>query len=618
MTYKISQYEEELRKLVHCEDNPKYPITPYERDRERVYKVFKSEYLKTHETTTLNPNLSEDTFYTLVEESFYRAVEQVAIHCFPDAHEALGYKENTDGRVYEMFSRIKEKYTREWEPHSPAALSEVDEIASIISRHALFLFFGTIQATHTPSRFTRWLNSTSDSNPLEKELIRIFPEKGYTAVGINNIQSFLRKFSNFRNQTALFIPDLKSPYMSDIHLINPDPKVIENMGINFFSLSSNAPHLRHFLECCLKEEGTKYAKTAIAQQYVSNFKNGSVLKAMGINPTQTGNGQTDTETECLRKEIKRLTSETETLQNTVKEKDNAIIKLQEKNDTLQSELQRKKGIIPNEWQKALKEKDDIIKTQRNKIKTLERTSTKLAEEKEKVKKTQQVKIGTLKKELKESIKEINSLRRIVGKEYTYLQGKFLSLYENHKSSVKKYYALRGDIRKLKKEIQNSVDEENPSLSEEINALKEENSKLKEELESLNKKNQALSEEASSLKEENQTLKEEIASGQYPYLSTKEAGVLDKIISDIHNHERFARDNGVIGEWMQIETKLMDIFDNVPEIKEAIRQMRNDRSRMAKEQKKNGGTGSPLVHIEQNHGPIVTGNADRKLLKPTDE
>lgn len=406
--------------------------------------------------------------------------------------------------------------------------------------------------------------------------------------------------------------------MSDIRLINPDPKVIENMGINFFSLSSNAPHLRHFLECCLKEEGTKYAKTAILQQYVSNFKNGSVLKAMGINPTQTGNGQTDAETERIKKEIKRLTLETETLQNTVKEKDNAIIKLQEKNDTLQSELQRKKGIIPNEWQKALKEKDDIIKTQRNKIKTLERTSTKLAEEKEKVKKTQQAKIGTLKKELKESIKEINSLRRIVGKEYTYLQGKFLSLYENHKSSVKKYYALRGDIRKLKKEIQNSVDEVDPSLSEEINALKEENSKLKEEQDSLNKKNQTLSEEVSSLKEENNSLKEEIASGQYPYLSTKEAGVLDKIISDIHNHERFARDNGVIGEWMQIETKLMDIFDNVPEIKEAIRQMRNDRSRMAKEQKKSGGTGSPIVHIEQNHGPIVTGNADRKLLKPTDE
>lgn len=96
-------------------------------------------------------------------------------------------------------------------------------------------------------------------------------------------------------------------------------------------------------------------------------------------------------------------------------------------------------------------------------------------------------------------------------------------------------------------------------------------------------------------------------------------VLDLIISALHSHERLAYDNGVISEWMQTETKLVDIFDGVPEIKATIKQMRKDRSRVAKERKKNNeGAAIPTLHIEHNNGPILTGNVERKIIKSAEE
>lgn len=41
MIYDINDYEKELRKLVRCEDEPDHPITPYGRERKRIYELLK-------------------------------------------------------------------------------------------------------------------------------------------------------------------------------------------------------------------------------------------------------------------------------------------------------------------------------------------------------------------------------------------------------------------------------------------------------------------------------------------------------------------------------------------------------------------------------------------------
>ena len=393
--YDRDDYEKELRKLVRCEEEPGHPITSYGRERERVrkllessteyfskslfpnskisslltYNVEQSEFKFHNDGTLLDSSLqkgvlpdnslfcekskSESLIQYIVEEIFYRALELIAVQYFPEAREVLGYKGDTDGRVYEMYSRIKTKSKEEWLPVMPSLLKKkgqlaiVNEISLIISHYALSLFFGAMQDIPIPGIFERYFDLTNSLKLLDKEVKRIFPEKGYAAIGIKSSLEFAQGYNKFLHSTAPLAPNFKYAYMPNISIINPMIITIKQEGINFYKLTLDTTQLRDFLECCLKRNGTKYVEEAIKQWKTgeANYADGRTEVLQPHEPLQ----DREEEMEYLRDKLSRIEAEAEVLRNELRERDGQVKKLQRE---LEKQSQERKQILQEQKEHA--------------------------------------------------------------------------------------------------------------------------------------------------------------------------------------------------------------------------------------------------------------------------
>lgn len=586
--YDRDDYEKELRKLVRCEEEPGHPITSYGRERERVrkllessteyfskslfpnskisslltYNVEQSEFKFHNDGTLLDSSLqkgvlpdnslfcekskSESLIQYIVEEIFYRALELIAVQYFPEAREVLGYKGDTDGRVYEMYSRIKTKSKEEWLPVMPSLLKKkgqlaiVNEISLIISHYALSLFFGAMQDIPIPGIFERCFDLTNSLKFMDKEVKRIFPEKGYAAIGIKSSLEFAQGYNKFLHSTAPLAPNFKYPYMPNISIINPMIITIKQEGINFYKLTLDTTQLRDFLECCLKRNGTKYVEEAIKQWKTgeANYADGRTEVLQPHEPLQ----DREEEMEYLRDKLSRIEAEAEVLRNELRERDGQVKKLQRE---LEKQSQERKQI--------LQEQKEHAKNQQALMNAHKKQADVIIKEKDK-------QIAKLDKELKMKEQKIADMV----KEWSYLT-------ENQQTE-KPFPKEREEL--LKKKI-------------------------------------------SSLREKNKSLKEKLDLFSRQELPQRGSELMDQIISSLRHYESDLYDSGLVNNWTQIEMLLTHIFNNVPEVMKAIRQMHNDRLRLVKEQKKKG-PGNPTVFINENKGPILTGNTDKKTLKPTDE
>ncbi len=580
-TYDRENYEKELRKLVCRQDEPGRPVTPYGQERERIRRLLQSpggnpsrflfsyperpslfaydakraEFVvydsegKRPEPLFYEPAQSECLLRYMVEEIYYRALEVMAARHFNEARNALGYKGDTDGRVYEMYQRVREESMDKWLSDMPGPwkrkdqLAIVDGISLTISRYALFLFFGAMQKIHVPGILERLFDSLSDQNPLEREVERIFPEQGYTVLGIGRAALFATAYEQFLTQTSRVFSDPRYPYMPDLWIINPQPSVIDLQDIDFYKLTTDTTQLRNCLERCLKRDGSRYVEKALQQ-----WRSGEATYANRwcVEPLRdNGREQAENDAECLKDRLKSAEAEAEVLRREVKERNGEIRRMN------------------RELKEHVQELQALVAAQKKLIHTA-------AKEKER-------QTARLEEKLKE--KEL----KIAGME------------------------------KERRALAESRREEEP-FPEETGQL------LKKEIQALKKERQALRKENKSLKEEIRILSGRTA-------EETGSGLLDRLTSSLRHYESDLYDNGLVQDWAQTEKLLIHIFNDVPKIMEAIRQIHTDRLRLVKEQrkkeKKEKGQAAPAVFINENKGPIVTapehpGPANRKLIKPTEE
>lgn len=604
ITYDREDYEKELRKLVCCEDEPGHPVTPYGRERERIRKLLQSsdknlskfffsysdrsslllydseqsEFMlydsENEQQTSLfyEPSQSEFLLQYMVDEIYYRALELIALRHFDEARKALGYKGDTDGRVYEMYLRIREKNTDKWLPDMPGLwkkkdqLAIADEISLTISHYALFLFFGAMQKMHVPGILERLLDSLSEQGSLEREVERIFPEQGYTILGISHAWLFAQAYEKFLKHTSRISSNPQYPYMPDMWIINPRTRIIGQEDINFYKLTTDTTQLRACLERCLKRNGAKYAEEAIKQWKIGEaaYANRCAETPQADGQRQdTDNGQspkTEDETECLRDELKRVEAEAEVLRNEVRERNGEI-----------KRLRRELKAQSQECVQTIKEEKEHVQNLQALISAQKKQTDTAVKEKDKQIARLENELKTKERKMAEVVNECNSLRESRQKEKPFPK------------------------------------ETEQLLKREIQSLKKERRMLKEEIKSLKGKIDVLSEQA---------------------LPDAGSEVLDQIISSLHHYENDLYDNGLVQDWVQTEKLLMHIFNDVPNMMKAIRQMHNDRSRLVKEQKKKERKQKehdpPTVFINENNGPILANHTDhgnhtsKKLLKPTDE
>jgi len=520
---------------------------------------------------------SEYLLQYMVDEIYYRTLELIAVRHFDEAREALGYKGDTDGRVYEMYWRVKKKSMDQWLPDMPGVLKNkdqlaiADEISLTISHYALFLFFGAMQKMHVPGILELLLDSLGE-RPLVREVERIFPEKGYTALGISDASLFAEAYERLLQQTSRTSSDPQYPYTPNLWIINPQPHNIDREHINFYKLTTDTNLLRTCLERCLKRNGGKYTEKALQQWRAGE----AVYADRCMEPAQDDERKQETEGETrrLRDKLRQVEAEAEVLRQEVKERNGEI-------QRLKREMKAPKEVCVQ----AVKEEKEHARSLQPQMATQKKQPDVITAEKDN-------QIAKLTNELKAKEDELTGIRKE---------------QDNRKESWQK------ELKSLKEREQ--------LLKDKIKLQRQEHKLMKQ-------KHQSMEEVCRRMKEENRLLKEKADLVSKQALPDTDSELLDRITSSLRRYENDLYDKKMVEDWTQIEMWLMHIFHDVPEMMETIDQIRNDRSRLVKEQKKikqkKKKYGSPTVIINENNGPILTdrtdpaSHTDKKLLIPKDE
>lgn len=533
----IKSYEQELRNLVRCDDDPSHPTSAFGRSRRGVYEYFRRKL----------PFLYADICLYVTAEAYYRAVEYLACLYLPEAREALGYVNDDEDLPEELFYRVRRDVELN---RNEGHWAEVEEwefrnISLQISCCAFFLAFGMrLKGSFALSGlFDRFAEKLVNLMPEDSDCtyFYLFPRWKFKGLGIPNRDAFVKRYEDFVKQVNALCNPSECDSPADLYLIDSDIENMDTRKVNYYSLTANSYQLEQFLHLCLKKGTEKaYIKKALEQWEASREK--------ALKEIRTGNSTAE-------KEVKRLQQELE--------------------EERQKRAQQNAEI--ESWRALVKDRDKLLVVLRKDINRMEKEAICLSEEK---------------KALEE----------------------YKQKWEENKQRKEEYLAEIDLLKNEQNEAEKKISEMSTIIDKcytEMECLRSENEQLKASLSCLPDGADATPE---ALQSRIDALQCELAEWQFKVLDAQKKiregeELQEAVVSALHYYERMMTKSGLLSELVAVETKLMDLFANVPLIKDTITQMRHNRLREASVPKQEGE--KPTIHIEQNHGTILMSPVEQK-------
>lgn len=356
-----AEYEKELHKLIVCDEDPLLPVTAFGRDLKRTVHAMRGFNISEYGM------VSDDILVALTIETYYCAVERVALITIGKARYSLEYQGDSDGLVQEMLQRLRERLDeqqlfRKWRRKRQYG-KILDYAVREVMRRSLFLYFGAEMRirnmNNTPSLFGKLTYKGS----LVRLTEALFPSRGYMAVGIYDAGSFVEQFLSF-------VQWLNMAYNSSngnntiftINIINPQPDTITRHKLWFLTLSDSGDELGRMLRMCIASNPELYVRLAVTEFSIEQ-------ECQEKEKEEKRKALMDEYYLRLREEIRQLRNtnkDTELLFdeaiNEIKKKEGELAELRSRTEVQFSEIKRLLGLNA--------EQDNTIKHQEQEIAAL--------------------------------------------------------------------------------------------------------------------------------------------------------------------------------------------------------------------------------------------------------